>query len=759
MLALADSGAAGASYRDAQPWPHVVVDDVVSGDLASTIADEARRIPEPALEHQFSRRQHKLSSSSVVPLGPCTSTLLDALAGPELRAFAASVTRIDGLESDPEFCRAGLFVTPPGGWQRVHEDFRRHPVTGRWNRVIALLYCSEWHPGWGGELELWRSDMRAVGRRIEPLPGRLVIFETTSAHRHGIRTLETIARFADRARQPLLRPDPADRSPQPAVAHLVGAPRGDEARHPADRRRGLAGSAQPGDPQAPRPPRPVAGPPPRRRPWRRVGPREPIPSGGCKTPAMPSRSRLRAVALVTGLTLSAAACSSGGSSGSTAGSSGTVPASSTTARTSGSSTTAATTSNSARWPMYHRTIDRAGAAPGFAIPHHLARAWDTALDGAVYGQPIVVGDAVIAATEGDTVYALDLATGHERWHRNLGTPAARSELPCGNIDPLGITGTPAYDATTGLVYVATETTGAHHDLVALDPATGTVRFTRNLDVTNRDRAAEQERAALAVANGRVYVAFGGLFGDCGNYVGYVVAVPADGTGSLTHYEVPTAREGGIWAASGPAIGADGDVYVAVGNGASTGGTYDGSDSVLRLARDLSARKAYFAPDNWGSENAADADLGSTGPLLLPGHRALIAGKGSNLYLLDTDRLGGIGGQLATVPGCRSFGGMAADGSAAFVPCADGLTRVDVHGNSISKAWQADSSIIGSPVVGGGAVWSLDAGSGVLDALDEATGHVMTTAAVGAVTRFASPVLAANRVIVGTENGVVVISVS
>jgi 2-oxoglutarate-Fe(II)-dependent oxygenase superfamily protein len=82
-----------------------------------------------------------------------------------------------------------LFVTPPGGWQRVHEDFGLHPVTRLWNRVIVLLYCSEWSPRYAGELELWPADMAEVGRRIEPRPGRMVVFETTSSHRHGIRAM------------------------------------------------------------------------------------------------------------------------------------------------------------------------------------------------------------------------------------------------------------------------------------------------------------------------------------------------------------------------------------------------------------------------------------------------------------------------------------------------------------------------------------------------------------------------------------------
>jgi len=413
-----------------------------------------------------------------------------------------------------------------------------------------------------------------------------------------------------------------------------------------------------------------------------------------------------------------------------------------------------TQAGSQDWPTYHRSNDRSGFAPATACTTSLSKAWDAALDGAVYGQPLVLGDLVVAATENDSVYGLALADGSIRWHTTVGTPVPRSQLPCGNIDPLGITGTPAYDGSTGSVFVAAETGGAHHDLVALDPVTGAVRWRAGLDVTSRDRAAEQQRGALAVANGLVYVPFGGLAGDCANYVGYVTATPTGGQGTTTHYEVPTSREGGMWAPSGVAVDEAGDVWVAVGNGESTGVPYDGSDSVLRLSPDLSRRLDFFAPQNWGQENAADADLGSTGPLLLDRSRVLISGKTGDVYLLDATRLGGIGGQVARIGDCRGFGGMAWDEAqqAAFVPCDSGLLRVDVGARSLRAGWRASDAVTGSPIISGGAVFALDR-SGAVHLLAEDTGRELATAQVGPVNRFASPVRSGTRLLVPTLAGI------
>src|SRR6185437_12590999 len=48
-------------------------------------------------------------------------------------------------------------------------------------------------------------------------------------------------------------------------------------------------------------------------------------------------------------------------------------------------------------------------AAGAARPGPLTVSWRAHLDGAVYGQPLVVGQLVIAATENDSIYGLDQA--------------------------------------------------------------------------------------------------------------------------------------------------------------------------------------------------------------------------------------------------------------------------------------------------------------------------------------------------------------
>ena len=92
------------------------------------------------------------------------------------------------------------------------------------------------------------------------------------------------------------------------------------------------------------------------------------------------------------------------------------------------------------------------------------------------------------------------------------------------------------------------------------------------------------------------------------------------------YQVPTEREGAIWAPPGPSIDSAGSVFVATGNGSSTDpARFDYGDAVLRLSADLRLAD-WFAPTDWAALNAADADVGSVSPSLLDGGLVFQAGK-------------------------------------------------------------------------------------------------------------------------------------
>jgi outer membrane protein assembly factor BamB len=418
------------------------------------------------------------------------------------------------------------------------------------------------------------------------------------------------------------------------------------------------------------------------------------------------------------------------------------------------------------WPMYHGNTARAGYMPDMPDPHVLTKRWSRALQGAVYAEPLVVDGRLIVATEQDILYSFDAGSGKELWSTRVGIPVSQQNLPCGDIDPLGITGTPVYDQKTGLVFAVAEmlepNAGVAHQLFGLDATTGQIKVRRVIDPLGADPAVHQQRGALALLGDMVYVPFGGLDGDCGDYHGLVIGSRTDGTGSLLTFQVPTEREGGIWSTPGPVIDAGGSLYVSVGNGAATGGNWDHTDSVLRLSSRLQLEDS-FAPDSWASDNADDLDLGSMGPVLLPGGLIYADGKSSNGYLLQASHLGGVGGQLQSLSVCSAYGGAAVSGQSLLIPCSNGLQQLELTGTGIAEqiitGWKASSQITGSPVIGGDTVYSLDPGGGVLYALDATNGELRTSISVGITSRFATPTLYQTSIFVGTMNGIAAVGIS
>jgi outer membrane protein assembly factor BamB len=384
------------------------------------------------------------------------------------------------------------------------------------------------------------------------------------------------------------------------------------------------------------------------------------------------------------------------------------------------------------WPTYHHDMARSGVAsddgvpPGAGSVGQVKKDWTSPeLDGEyIYAQPLVVGGRVLVATEGNSVFALNVDSGAIEWQVNLGTPVDGSTLPCGNINPSGITGTPVVDPETGTIFVvAFLSDGPHHELFALDLATGAVRWHRAIDPPGLSATVEQERGALALSGGKVYVPFGGMAGDCGNYKGAVVAVPADGTGEAISYVVPTTRMGGIWNPTGLVVDERGDIWLATGNTASRS-KFDYGNAVIHLSPQLEVLD-YFAPKNWADLNRKDLDLCTTGPVLLDGGRVFIAGKTGNAYLLDAADLGHVSSALAiTYLGSMAFGTAVALDSRVFVPCVGALVAVDVANDRLSIAWSAPGRV-SAPIIAAGHVWALER-DGLLKAVDPADGSVAYT---------------------------------
>src|SRR5712691_4558382 len=333
------------------------------------------------------------------------------------------------------------------------------------------------------------------------------------------------------------------------------------------------------------------------------------------------------------------------------------------------------------------------------------------VDDQVYAQPLVVGHLLIGggyhtvvyiATVNNTLYAFDGDNGRLYWRKSFTAPGMR---PPKNIDmtgacggtytnfsgSIGIVGTPVIDAASGTIYfVARSTTGSTfvqdlHAVNILDGneiAGGPKRITATSSGTGDgsvngviafDAQRQNQRQGLTLLNGSVYVTFASHC-DWGPYHGWILGYDAATLQQQVVYNAtPNGYAGGMWeSGTGMAADAQGNLYVVVGNGT----VGDGGDPTSLTNRGESALKltpsgstlqvaSYFTPQDYQALNDSDLDYGTMGGFLIPNSLYFLTGaKHGNLYLLNTDAMGG------------------------YVPSADQVQQVVALGRSANMHCQA-----------------------------------------------------------------------
>ncbi|MET9381675.1 choice-of-anchor D domain-containing protein [Streptomyces sp. NPDC002928] len=317
-----------------------------------------------------------------------------------------------------------------------------------------------------------------------------------------------------------------------------------------------------------------------------------------------------------------------------------------------------------------------GLAPDQVSSSDFGRQFSTTVDGQVYAQPLVIGKTVVAATENNKVYGIDSATGAVNWTKNLGAPWPASAIGCGDLVPnIGVTSTPVYDPATTTVYLTSKVNdGADTQhpswyVHALNATTGAERSGWPVKVTGApvndpshpfNAFTALQRPGLLLMGGSVYAAFASHC-DHNPYVGYVLGVNTSTRKTSLWATEDSAANGmaGIWMSGGGLVSdGPGRILFSTGNGISPapgpGSMPPGrlAESVVRLGVNsdgtMSAQD-FFSPSNAPTLDQNDTDLGSGGPVALPGrpfgttqHPELLVqiGKDGRLFLLDRDNLGG-----------------------------------------------------------------------------------------------------------------------
>ena len=435
------------------------------------------------------------------------------------------------------------------------------------------------------------------------------------------------------------------------------------------------------------------------------------------------------------------------------------------------------------WTTYHHDDARTGFDGTQPSAATASTGWvSAALDGSVYGEPLVYNGFVYVGTLSGTVYALDQATGTVSWSTNVGAPQPVGSGQCGNVNPLGLLGTPVIDSTAGRIYVS-EILSADQlwHVFAVDLSSHAVVLNYaipNTIGTGFDWTIQQQRGALTLSLDRshVYVPFGGRDGDCGPYHGWVVGVPTSGAGAPEVYESPSMASG-IWAGGGPLVDdATGNVFFATGNAIPCSGAVN-SDSVIRTSASLGLATSYFQPQDWASHWCGpDLDLGSASPVLISPSLMFTSGKYGQGFLLNPANLGGLDGQMfpAASPyagadvcaGSHSdatFGSFAYAAPRLYLECnGKGIVSLTVNTAtpsfslcdatcSAAGTWRAGGSMtFGPPIVAGGAVWAVDTGGSGLYGFSATTGAQIFHSAAFGVTHFSTPSEAGGQVFVSSD---------
>jgi len=174
------------AYRAADPFPHVVFDDLFEPQLLKQVLVEFDAMDRDKWRVRDKDHDRKWATEDIQHFGPTTRSFINQLNGGLFLNFLEGLTGIEGLIADPHLRGGGLHEIRREGALGVHADFNLYPRLNVWRRLNLLIYLNEnWDAAWGGELELWDRTGTQCVKSIAPLFNRVVIFDTSNCSYHG----------------------------------------------------------------------------------------------------------------------------------------------------------------------------------------------------------------------------------------------------------------------------------------------------------------------------------------------------------------------------------------------------------------------------------------------------------------------------------------------------------------------------------------------------------------------------------------------
>ena len=180
-------------YNQAQPFPHIVIDNFLPPSILNGVIDDFKNHNNWGWDNSNYSKDHQVKKffspwnndgDATLPIN--TKLILNYFNSPDVISMLEKLTGIEGLIADPTLLGGGMHKIESGGKLSIHADSRKHAVTNNYRRINLLVYLNkEWNKEWGGSLQLWDKDMTTMVQDIQPLFNRVVIFNTGADTYHG----------------------------------------------------------------------------------------------------------------------------------------------------------------------------------------------------------------------------------------------------------------------------------------------------------------------------------------------------------------------------------------------------------------------------------------------------------------------------------------------------------------------------------------------------------------------------------------------
>lgn len=184
---IAQVGALRERYYQAQPFPHIVLENFLQAPVLEQALSEFPAVEAGDWINYIHVNERKYGKTDLSSFGPTLQSIVKELNSKAFVKFLSDLTGIEGLFADESLEGGGLHQCGPGGFLNIHADFTVHPHHQDWRRrVNVLVYLNKnWRDEYGGHLELWDKKMERCFEKIAPLFNRAVIFNTDPDAFHG----------------------------------------------------------------------------------------------------------------------------------------------------------------------------------------------------------------------------------------------------------------------------------------------------------------------------------------------------------------------------------------------------------------------------------------------------------------------------------------------------------------------------------------------------------------------------------------------